>query len=164
MFSMFAAERRFLWDEKMKKFLPAVFAFVCAGASAASDYDYLGTDSNSDGIRDDVENIVSSAEFNTFKTGILRDQAKVQQKIMGINDLMDDDEVRSVGTEYMRVMGCLSVAYMQAGEDPKFMGVSRSITEKTFNTEERNKKFHLFLGQIEGKGLDRAGGTPKCNK
>lgn len=149
---------------KMKKFLPAALVLAFAGAAVASDYDYLGTDANSDGIRDDVETIVSAAEFNSFKNGILRDQAKVQQRIMGIKDLLDDDEVKSVGTEYMRVMGCLSVAYMQAGEDPKFMSVSRNITEKTFDTEERNKKFHLFLGQIEDKGLDRAGGMPKCSK
>lgn len=110
--------------------------------------DLVGIDANENSIRDDVDAYLKTISTSDKKSNILREQAIILQKIM-VLDLSKTNEVLSLGKVYMQNMDCLARAYSINGEDPKFMVLSRNITERTFDTTERNRKFHIFLGIIE---------------
>lgn len=123
------------------------FMFFAAG-SATAEIDYIGTDSNNNNIRDDVDSYLSSVQTSSMKRNILIQQAGVLQDIMKL-DLENKDSVERVGREYMKTMSCLASVYTVNGEDPAFMRFSREVTEKTFNDKEKDAKFHKFLAKLK---------------
>ena len=142
----------------------AMFGASLFLSSATFAYDYTGTDSNGDGVRDDVATKCAEIDTSSYKKNILLKQAKLLQRIMAA-DLDNTDYVKELGTEYMALMSCLAGVYTMNGEDPQFMQYSRSITEKTFDTGERNRKFHSFLARIEKMPLNESKvGTALCGK
>ena len=140
------------------------FMFFAAG-SATAEIDYIGTDSNNNNIRDDVDSYLSSVQTSSMKRNILIQQAGVLQDIMKL-DLENKDSVERVGREYMKTMSCLASVYTVNGEDPAFMRFSREVTEKTFNDKEKDAKFHKFLAKIERMNMNGWGtlGTQNCGK
>lgn len=149
-----------MFSKSFRNCLMGVLVF----ASPVFAYDYVGTDSNNNGIRDDVDTLVSSMNTTDYKKQVLNNQAKVLQKVMAIS-LDDEKSVQTLGNDYMALMSCLAGVYTINGEDPFFMQLSRSITEKTFDTAERNKKFHSFLARIEKMNItEKRVGTSLCKK
>ncbi len=148
-------------NKKMHLF---ILGALLSTSSVIFAYDYVGLDSNADGVRDDVYDAWSAIESSSYKKKILLQQAKLMQRIMA-TDLDDKNNVSKLGTEYMSMMSCLAGVYTVDGEDAKFMQYSRNITDKTFDTAERNKKFHTFLARIEKMNItDSRVGTALCGK
>ena len=143
--------------------------FLClvlfAYAANAENTDYAGADSNNNQIRDDVDTYISTVHTSDLKKTVLVKQAKVLQEIMKL-DVQDNDATAAVGKRYMKVMSCLAGIYTVNGEDPSFMRLSRELTEKTFDTKERDTKSHVFLGKIEKMNMNSRStlGTRRCNQ
>ena len=143
----------------------AMMILLGLSVAYADDFDYVGTDSDNNNIRDDVDSYLATVEISSYKKSVLTQQAIVLQDIMKL-DLQNETAVTSVGKRYMSMMSCLASVYTINGEDPNFMRLSRELTEKTFSAKEQDLKFHKFLAKIERMNMKNWGaqGTKNCQK
>lgn len=116
---------------------------------------------------ENISSYISSLNINQQKKNTLAEQLKVLQDILNIDlQSADEESVKSVGIRYMKVMSCLSSLYTLNGEDPEFMRMSRNVTLKILNTQEKDRHFHKFLAKIEKMNMSNwaSQGTSNCGK
>ncbi len=100
----------------------------------------LGQDLNNNNVRDDIEKYIESLPINSIQKDALISNAKLFQNILSI-EISDERALGKISQDMADSLNCIITRF------DKFDGVYSIVTsleKKTFNTEERSKKYVLY--------------------
>ncbi|MCW3847355.1 hypothetical protein OF829_08885 [Sphingomonas sp. LB-2] len=125
----------------------ALKAAQSAGTIPTLDYSdtLLGTDSNANGVRDDIDKYIASLPVSVSEADFLKRKAKALNRILSI-DLANADDLRGADSLLFHSTMCIASV-------PNLKSISRyedQLVAYTFNTRARFDKYDQFNRRLDG--------------
>lgn len=108
-----------------------------------------GTDTDTNGIRDDIDEYIALQFSDTEQVAAANQAAKANQAVLS-TDLTSPTAVRQTNQLISRATACIYEAFGDASSDVEPAVVSRKLEAITFNTEERLKQYMEFNKALDG--------------
>jgi len=108
-----------------------------------------GTDTDTNGIRDDIDEYISLQFSDTEQVAAANQAAKANQSVLS-TDLTNPTAVRQTNQLISRATACIYEVFGDANSGAEPAVVSRNLEAVTFNTEERLKQYKEFNKALDG--------------
>lgn len=109
----------------------------------------LGSDSDNNGIRDDIDNYIAIHFSETGEVAAATQAARANQSVLD-TDLSNQTAVRQTNQKVSRATACIYDAFDESTASAQPAAVSRDLEAITYNTAERLEKYMEFNKALDG--------------